>query len=242
MRQNLNFYARHLFTFNRTHYQSSHAFSFPHCDAGQHFLFGLRSISMGVFDVRVRRAIPTLRFRLALALSACVFDLHFRLVFPFDLRSISGYPFSLRFRRTIWACAYVRACGFEPFGFAEGLRYGFLSLSITSVSSRAYRMLTACIGHSVFDCDSLISSLTLRLQFRYFLRLPTVRLRTLSSPCNYVRSVHPNRQSSVCRRFTSNCGFYGFLSTLCLPLAICFVFAFLRRKASEHTHYHSHLS
>jgi hypothetical protein len=79
-----------------------------------------------------------------------------------------------------------------------GLRYGCLSLSITSVSLRAYSMLTARIGHSVFDCGSLISSLTLRLQFRYFLRMPAVRLRTLSYPPDFVsgpsvllRSVRP---------------------------------------------------
>jgi hypothetical protein len=62
----------------------------------------------------------------------------------------------------------------------ESLRYGCLSLSITSVWLRAYSMLAACIWHSVFDCDFLISSLTLRLQFRYSLRMPVVCLQTLS--------------------------------------------------------------
>jgi hypothetical protein len=57
-----------------------------------------------------------------------------------------------------------------------------------------------------------------------------------------VRSEHPNRQSFVRGRLTFNRGSHEFLSTLCQPLAICFAFAFLRRKASEHPHHHSHLS
>jgi hypothetical protein len=87
----------------------------------------------------------------------------------------------LRLAISVIACIFVSlAVSSYQFRLWAGLRYGCLSPSITSVSLRAYSMLTARIGHSVFDCGSLISSLTLRLQFRYFLRMPAVRLRTLS--------------------------------------------------------------
>jgi hypothetical protein len=79
-----------------------------------------------------------------LALSACTYGLRFGDCFRLQFCQPSGFEFiSLACGRCVSACV-----------FDSGLRYGCLSLSITSISSRACSMLTACIGHSTFDCDS----------------------------------------------------------------------------------------
>jgi hypothetical protein len=104
-----------------------------------------------------------------LALSACTYGLRFGDRFRLHFLS------ALRFRVISFArgCC-VSACGQSDstllFSSAwltcvKSLRYGCLSLSITSVALQADSMLTARIWHSMFDCDSSISPSTLRLPF-----------------------------------------------------------------------------
>jgi hypothetical protein len=100
----------------------------------------------------------------AISTRACAvglrFGLHFRLVFPFGLRSIFVCPCNLRLQRTNWACTYVRGCGFEPFSslrpvyFRSRFRpyiYRFLSVLIISTSSSTLRLrpqsFSFCAGH-----------------------------------------------------------------------------------------------
>jgi hypothetical protein len=88
------------------------------------------------------------------------FDLHFWLVFPFDLRSTFVCLFNLRLERTIWACTYVRGCGFEPFSSLRSVYFQsrfrpyihrFLSVLILSTSSSTLRLrpqsFSFCAGH-----------------------------------------------------------------------------------------------
>jgi hypothetical protein len=99
-----------------------------------------------------------------LALSACTYGLRFGN--RFRLHFLSALRFRvISFARGCCVSAYFQSDSTLPFSSAwltcvKSVRYGCLSLSITSVSTRAYSMLTACIGRSIFDCDSLISSLT----------------------------------------------------------------------------------
>jgi hypothetical protein len=98
----------------------------------------------------------------------------------------------------------------------------------------------------------LISSPPVQLQLRsvssHAGRTFTDIIVTLQLRSSAVRSISdailasdPNRQSFVRVRLTFNTGSHGFLSTLWLPLAICFAFAFFRQKSSRYTHHHSHL-
>jgi hypothetical protein len=134
------------------------------------------SVSLS-FDGRLSSASSTC-FPVAseLALSACTYGLRFG--DRFRLQFLSALRFRvIRFARRCCVSACVQSDSTLPFSSAwltcvKSLRYGCLSLSITSVPLQADSMLTARIGHSMFDCDSSISPSTLRLPFGYFLRIP----------------------------------------------------------------------
>jgi hypothetical protein len=145
MCQNLNSHGRHLPTFKLIA---------DHPTPSASPIVTPASISFSACD-RFRLAISTCNFDLHIQLASAIGFaaaspsvsqriVHFRLrlstafTAPFRLAIDFGLSFSLRLQRMIWACAYLRACSFEPFGFPE---------------------------HLMFDCDSSISPSTLRLPF-----------------------------------------------------------------------------
>jgi hypothetical protein len=111
------------------------------------------------FGLRFRSAIASLATR---GFPACIF----RALFGFEFIGFAG-------RKCLSTCAFGTACLTLPFSSAsstcvKGLRYGCLSLSITSVSSRAHSLLTACVSHSVSIALAipLILSPPVQLQFQ----------------------------------------------------------------------------